>query len=199
VLLGYLHGFDALELRPALQLVLALLVVGEVTDVGDVRDEAYDEPFVLEPATEHVEDDGAAGVAQVGVGVDGRPAHVHADAAGHHGDERFLLSGQGVVELEGHGGSPGVTPVGAGAVRARSPLWAGGGTVCEVGLRARPSRQASGPGARETSCGQELHGCGTLARAITSLPWLARGSRRRARSSTRTWSRARASSLACGR
>src|SRR5690606_32319639 len=39
VLLGDLHRLQALELRPPLQLVLALLVVGEVPDVGDVRDE----------------------------------------------------------------------------------------------------------------------------------------------------------------
>src|SRR5690606_32826421 len=83
--------------------VLAVVgVVDEVPHVGDVGDEAHPVPLVLEPAPEHVEDDRPAGVTQVRVGVDGRPAHVDPGVARHHRSERFLLAGERVVEGERH-------------------------------------------------------------------------------------------------
>jgi hypothetical protein len=55
-------------------------------------------------AAEHVEDDHVAQVADVGLAVDGDPAQVDADPALVPGDEGLLALGQGVVQLQGHGG-----------------------------------------------------------------------------------------------
>src|SRR5207245_11264211 len=47
-----------------------------------------------------VEDDGAAGVAQVNVVVDRHAAHIHPDLAGHQRLERVLPAGHGVEDLQ---------------------------------------------------------------------------------------------------
>jgi hypothetical protein len=71
-----------------------------VVDVGHVLDEPDVEPGG-EVTAQHVEDDGGAPVSDVGVTLDGRPAHVHADATRLGGHERDLLATEGVVEHEG--------------------------------------------------------------------------------------------------
>ena len=74
--------------------------VGDVARVGDVIG-AVD---VAQQPEQHVEHDHRPRVADVGVVVDGRPAHVHAHVAGIDGLERLLPARQRVVERECHNG-----------------------------------------------------------------------------------------------
>ena len=76
-----------------------------VVDVGVVADVEDVVAGGGQVAAEDVEHDHRAEVADVGLGVDGGAAEVDPDPALVAGHERLLATGQGVVELEGHGGS----------------------------------------------------------------------------------------------
>src|SRR5438876_894052 len=71
-----------------------------VVHVREVLDERDVEASVFQVAADDVEDDGAAGVAEVRIIIDRHPAHVHADLAGHQRLERILPAGQGVEHLQ---------------------------------------------------------------------------------------------------
>ena len=73
--------------------------VGDVADVGDARIEAAEE------AGEDVEDDHAAGVADMGEVIDGGSADVEADVVGVERGEVFAPAGHAVVEMEGRHGA----------------------------------------------------------------------------------------------
>ena len=73
--------------------------VGDVADIGDVL-VAIEEP---QQPVEHVEHDHRPRVADVRAGVDGGPAHVHADVLGVEGLEQLLGARLGIVEAKGHG------------------------------------------------------------------------------------------------
>ena len=79
--LHHLHRLELLEAGLLGNLVLAGVgVVLQVADVGYVAHVAHLVAQVGEVAEQDVEGDGGAGMAQVGVAVDGRPAHVHSHA-----------------------------------------------------------------------------------------------------------------------
>jgi hypothetical protein len=61
-----------------------------VPHIGDVAHIAHFVTQVLKVAEEHIEGDGRAGVAQVGVAIDGGAAHVHAHMTFMDGLEEFL-------------------------------------------------------------------------------------------------------------
>src|SRR5436309_269603 len=71
-----------------------------VVHVREVLDERDVEAAGFQVSPDDVEDDGAAGVAQVNVVVDRHAAHIHPDLAGHQRLERVLPSGQGVEDLQ---------------------------------------------------------------------------------------------------
>src|SRR5690606_34079622 len=109
-------------------------------DVCDVGDQSDFVALVLEPAAQHVEDDGPACVAEVRVGVDGGAAHVHADLAWHHRVERLFGSLEGVVELEWHRL---LQYQDAADARCASGLWVGSAGVNQAVGRASPSSRPS--------------------------------------------------------
>ena len=79
--LHHLHRLELLEAGLLGNLVLAGVgVMLQVADVGDVAHIAHLVAQVGEVAEQDVEGDGGAGMAQVSVAVDGRPAHVHPHA-----------------------------------------------------------------------------------------------------------------------
>src|SRR4029450_5912391 len=80
-----------------------------VVDVGVVADVQDLVAGGGQVAGEHVEHDHVAQVADGGPAVDGDPAQVDPNPAPVAGHERLLAPGEGVVELQDHGGSaPGV-------------------------------------------------------------------------------------------
>ena len=100
---GGAHDADELvgELRRDLGGGAALLVGALddlVIDIGEVLGKRDLVAARNEPATNHVEADERAGVADVNVVVDRGAAHVHADLAGLDGLELFLFMGSAVVD-----------------------------------------------------------------------------------------------------
>ena len=82
---------------------LQIDLVVHVGDVGRVDHMV----FAVEPpqhAEQHVEGHHRPGVADMGVIVDRRSAHIHRHPLGIVGDEHALFAGQGVVQAQGHGG-----------------------------------------------------------------------------------------------
>ncbi len=70
--------------------------IGDVADVGDVVGAVE----VAEQPIKHVEDDDRAGIADMGVVVDGRPAHIHAHIGRIDRLKILLVARQRVVELQ---------------------------------------------------------------------------------------------------
>jgi hypothetical protein len=100
-LLGDLERVDLLDLREALDLVLAVFgVVDQVADVRDVLNVFDAEAEMPEVADDHVEGDVRLRVPQVRVGVDGRAADVHADLTFDARFEALLLTSQRVDDVE---------------------------------------------------------------------------------------------------
>ena len=99
-----LHDFHRLELfEPGFLRDLVLAFVGVVLEMSDVGDVAHVAHLVSEPgevSEQDVERDGGAGMAEVGVAVDGGPADVHADVARLDGREELFGAAQRVVELK---------------------------------------------------------------------------------------------------
>ncbi len=100
VALDHFHRFDALARRALEDAVFA--VVQDVAHVGDVLDVAHPVAGVAQEAHDHVEVDVGLGVAQVGVVIHRRPAHIHVHAPGRQRDELFFFAAEGVVDREGH-------------------------------------------------------------------------------------------------
>jgi hypothetical protein len=71
-----------------------------VVDVGEVTHVLHVEPGVFEIAVNDVERDVAARVPDVAIIVNRHAAHVHADFAGVDRFEFFLLTGEGIVDLQ---------------------------------------------------------------------------------------------------
>ena len=69
-----------------------------VIDIGEVLGERDLVAARDEPATNHIEADERAGIADVDVVVDRGAAHIHADLAGLDGLELFLFMGSAVVD-----------------------------------------------------------------------------------------------------
>ena len=83
VVLCYLHGLELLEACLLGNLVLALIgIVLEMTYIGDIAHVPYLITKMAQVAEEHIEGDSGAGMAQMGVAIDGRSADVHAHIGG---------------------------------------------------------------------------------------------------------------------
>ncbi len=118
--------------------------VGDVAHVGDVVGPVD----VPQQPEQHVEHDDGARVADMGVVVDGGPAHVHAHVGGVDGPERLLPPRQRVVERERH-----VTP----------GLWRGVFSVTGSGKEAaarQPSLARCNNAAQNiyAACARDSHG-----------------------------------------
>ena len=94
---------------------------------------------VVQQPEQHVEDDRRAGIADVGVVVDGRPADVHAHARRIERRERLLLAGQRVEQVQRHPPAPVTIAAAAGGVtRRRAP---GAVAAQQATLRLAPADQ----------------------------------------------------------
>ena len=92
-------------------------LVVHVGDVADVGDSFWRRVETSQQPRQHVEHHHRPGIANMGVVVDRRAAHVHADMGLIQGLEVLLGAGQGVVKAEGdvgHGGLCGQGLVGQG-------------------------------------------------------------------------------------
>ena len=98
VVLCYLHGLELLEACLLGNLVLALIgIVLEMTYIGDIAHVPYLITKMAQVAEEHIEGDSGAGMAQMGVAIDGRSADVHAHIGGMQGLEALFLARQRIV------------------------------------------------------------------------------------------------------
>ena len=98
VVLRHLHGFQLFQTGFLCNLVLAFVgVVLQVSHVGYVAHVAHLVAKVLQVAEYHVEGDGWACMAQVGVAVDGRTADIHAHMSFIDWTEEFFLPTQSIV------------------------------------------------------------------------------------------------------
>ena len=104
VLLGNVPRGAARLLARRLHLVFARLdvVIGQVTDVGDVHHLRDLEALVLHEAAQHVGEQEAAEVADVRTAVDRRPAVIHRDLARQERAQFVEAAGQRVVEADRH-------------------------------------------------------------------------------------------------
>ncbi len=101
VILRHLHRLQLLEAGFLGDLVLAVVgVVLQMADVGDVADipDLIAEMFQI--AEKEIESDRRTGVPQMGIAINGRPANIHPHVRGMERDERFLLSGKRVVNIQ---------------------------------------------------------------------------------------------------
>ena len=126
-----------------------------VLDVGEVPDEANPVPPEAQMAPDHVEDEGAPGVTDVGDVVGGDAADVHGDLdrlpsrGGLEGDEGLLQPGQRVVDSEAHERPPGVLKTfETGRDRGGIPPLVARGPVTPERRRERPRGRRSLPAGR---------------------------------------------------
>ena len=96
-----LHGLQLLQAGLLRDLVLAFVgVVLQVPDVRDVADVTHLVAQVAEQFAQHIVGHARAGMAEMGVAVDGRAADIHAYVAGVDRLEQLFASGQGIGDEE---------------------------------------------------------------------------------------------------
>jgi hypothetical protein len=71
-----------------------------VTNIGDILYVAHIIAKVAQVADHHIKGNVAFGVAEVGVAVDGRPAHVNSDKAFGDGFKLFFLAAKCIVNMK---------------------------------------------------------------------------------------------------
>ena len=74
-----------------------------VVDVGDVAGVDDIGPLVTQQPNQHVEYDRGAGIADMCVGIDGRPAHIYRHPVGIDGNEFFFGARQRIIKMQFHG------------------------------------------------------------------------------------------------
>ena len=98
IMLGDLHGFELFQPGALFDLAVALVgIVFQVAYIGDVAHIANFVAAVFEVTVDDVEGEGRAGVAQVGIAIDGGTTDVHSHERGLEGFEDFFFSCEGIV------------------------------------------------------------------------------------------------------
>ena len=101
VVLCHFHRLELLKPCFLGNFVLAFVgIVFQVPHIGDVAHIAHFVTQVLKVAEEHIEGDGRAGVAQVGVAIDGGSAHVHAHVRLVERHKLFFAPCEGVIDVK---------------------------------------------------------------------------------------------------
>ena len=96
-----LHRLQLLQAGLLRNLVLPLVgVVLQVSHVGDVAHVAHLVAEVAEKFAQHVIGHARAGVAEMGVAIDGGTAYIHAHMAGVDRLEELFAAGQGIGDEE---------------------------------------------------------------------------------------------------
>ena len=90
--------------------------IGDVADVGHVTDTV----LLAQQLGEYVEDHQRAGVADMDVVIDRRPADIHAHIGRIDRLEQFFLTRVSIVEMKGHHEFPGLIAECARIIRART-------------------------------------------------------------------------------
>src|SRR4030095_6842136 len=157
-----------------------------IVDVGVVLHERHARAVEGEVAADHVEDHGAARVADVRVVVDGHPAHVHADFARREGDE-FLLRARHRVGDPDHPVTSTLTTAIAAIPSCRPSRPSPSGLLAFTLTRSisRPSTSASRLAISGKSGARRGAWASTVASTLTRCPPRARTSSTTCRSSVR--------------
>jgi hypothetical protein len=99
--LDHLHRLQFLQPRLLRDLVFSFVgIVLQMAYVGDIPHIADLISKMLEEAEENVVRNSRTGVAQMGVAVNGRTAHIHAHMARMNGDEELLAACKGIGQIE---------------------------------------------------------------------------------------------------
>ena len=97
--LHHLHRLQLLEAGLLCNLVLSLVgIVLQMSHVGDVAHVTHLVAQMPQQFEEHIVGNSRAGMAQMGVAVDGRSAHIHPHPALVNGPENLLLAGERICK-----------------------------------------------------------------------------------------------------